>query len=253
IRRAFSRKHDTLLAYTKSSRYTFNADAVRVPYDPSTLKAFASSRKAGFGKTPDLARGKVPEDWWVLPVVARLHKERTGYPTQKPFALLERIILASSRPGDLVADFFCGSGTALAAAAKHGRRWLGCDRAAPACATTYRRMLLELPAEGVRWEAAGPPPPADLRPFVRVAVEGSMVRARLVGRRPFQWFEADWLYRETTFHSRSRTARPWRDAAPLDSLTLRAGRPGRRRVAFRAADAAGRIYLTDFVLRVPAR
>jgi len=110
IRTAFKRKHDTILVYTKSKQYTFNADAVRVQYNPATLKTFASSPKAGFGKVPNLERGKVPEDWWYFPVVARLHKERSGYPTQKPEALLERIILASSNEGDVVADFFCGSG-----------------------------------------------------------------------------------------------------------------------------------------------
>jgi len=105
IRNAFNRKHDTIFIYSKSDTYTFNCDDVREPYHPNTIKTFASSRKAGFGKIPDLKRGKVPEDWWYFPVVARLHNERTGYPTQKPEALLERIIKASSYEGDLVADF----------------------------------------------------------------------------------------------------------------------------------------------------
>jgi site-specific DNA-methyltransferase (adenine-specific) len=121
IRRAFKRKHDTILAYTRSRNYYFDADAVRVPYDKATLKTFASSRKAGFGKTPDLERGKVPEDWWYFPVVARLHSERVGYETQKPQALLERIIAASSKPGDVVGDFFAGAGTTGVAAARLGR------------------------------------------------------------------------------------------------------------------------------------
>jgi len=124
VRKTFNRKHDTILVYTKSDEYTFNVDAVRQPYDPSTVKTFASSPKAGFGKVPDLERGKVPEDWWYFPVVARLHNERTGYPTQKPEGLLERILLASSRPGDLVADFFCGSGTTALVAAKLGRQFI---------------------------------------------------------------------------------------------------------------------------------
>ncbi len=84
IKSAFNRKHDTILAYTKGKKYTFNADDVRQPYDPKTIKTFNSSPKAGFGKVPDLKRGKVPEDWWYYPVVARMHSERTGYPTQKP-------------------------------------------------------------------------------------------------------------------------------------------------------------------------
>src|SRR5512142_225972 len=140
IRTDFHRKHDTILAYVKGSTYTFHADAVREPYNPSTVQTFKSSPKAGFGKVPDLERGKVPEDWWYFPVVARLHNERTGYPTQKPEALLDRIILASSNPGDLVADFFCGSGTAPARAAALGRRFLAVDGAFRAVHTTRRRL-----------------------------------------------------------------------------------------------------------------
>jgi DNA modification methylase len=140
IRRAFNRKHDTILAYVKNNDYTFNADAVREPYNPSTVMTFKSSTKAGFGKVPDLERGKVPEDWWYFPVVARLHSQRTGYPTQKPESLLERIILASSNPGDLVADFFCGSGTSPAVAARLGRKFIASDRTFRALHTTHRRL-----------------------------------------------------------------------------------------------------------------
>jgi len=141
IRRAFNRKHDVILVYTKGDNYTFNADAVREPYHPNTVKTFASSSKAGFGKVPDLERGKVPEDWWYFPVVARLHNERTGYPTQKPEALVERILLASSNPGDLVADFFCGSGTFPLAAARHDRRFLAGDVSWRAIHTTRERVV----------------------------------------------------------------------------------------------------------------
>ncbi len=140
IRRAFNRKHDTILVYTKGDKYTFNAGAVREPYHPNTVKTFESSAKAGFGKIPDLERGKVPEDWWYFPVVARLHNERTGYPTQKPEALIQRILLASSNPGDLVADFFCGSGTFPLVAARHGRRFLASDGTWRAVHTTYSRL-----------------------------------------------------------------------------------------------------------------
>ena len=140
IRHAFNRKHDTILVYTKGEKYTFNADAVREPYHPNTIKTFGSSAKAGFGKIPNLERGKVPEDWWYFPVVARLHNERTGYPTQKPEALLERILLASSNPGDLVADFFCGSGTTPVLAVRHGRRFLACDTTWRAVHTAISRL-----------------------------------------------------------------------------------------------------------------
>lgn len=142
IRNAFNRKHDTIFIYSKTKDYTFNTDAVREPYNPNTVKTFASSRKAGFGKVPDLGRGKVPEDWWYFPVVARLHNERTGYPTQKPEALLERIIKASSNPGDLVADFFCGSGTTALVAARLGRKFIGVDASWRAIHTTRKRLIL---------------------------------------------------------------------------------------------------------------
>jgi DNA modification methylase len=250
IRSAFSRKHDTLLAYTRSTSYTFNADAVRVPYDPATVKAFASSTKAGFGKVPNLGRGKVPEDWWVLPVVARLHRERTGYPTQKPLALLERIVLASSRPGDLVADFFCGSGTTLVAAARHGRSWLGCDEAPLAIAGAYRRLMLECPEARFDWLSAGSAPTASLLPFLDVTFDGKRVTARLKGRKRFDWLEADWSYDGRSFESRGRTARPWRSSAPLPPLTYRATGRAPGPIALRAADATGTVYSAR--LAVPA-
>lgn len=141
IRSAFNRKHDTILVYTKSADYVFNVDDVRQPYNPSTVKTFASSSKAGFGKVPDLDRGKVPEDWWYFPVVARLHNERTGYPTQKPEALLERIILASSNPGDTVADFFCGSGTTPSVATRLERNFIASDITWWAVHTTRSRLV----------------------------------------------------------------------------------------------------------------
>ncbi len=128
IRSAFKRKHDTILVYARSADCFFDADAVRVPYDAATVKTFASSPKAGFGKMPDLERGKVPEDWWYFPVVARVHSERVGYETQKPEALLTRIVKASSRPGDLVGDFFAGSGTTGVVAARLGRNAVLADR-----------------------------------------------------------------------------------------------------------------------------
>jgi DNA modification methylase len=179
VRRAFNRKHDTILVYAKSDDYTFNADAVRVPYDDSTVQTFASSRKAGFGKVPDLARGKVPEDWWYFPVVARLHGERTGYPTQKPEALVERIIKASSNEGDLVADFFCGSGTLPTVAERLGRRWLACDASSRAVHTTTKR-LLDTPgcAPFEVWRAAAPRL-HDAYVEINCRLEGCTLRAEL--------------------------------------------------------------------------
>jgi DNA modification methylase len=150
IRTAFKRKHDTILVYTRGPDYFFDADAVRVPYDPSTVKTFASSPKAGFGKVPDLARGKVPEDWWYFPVVARVHSERVGYETQKPESLLERIVKASSQPGDRVGDFFAGSGTTGVVAARLRRDAVLAERNRVGMEKTLLRLSALRPTPQVR-------------------------------------------------------------------------------------------------------
>jgi len=137
----FTRKHDIILWYTKSDSWIFNADEVRTPYHETTPGKF-ESEGTGFKGTPaDLSKGKIPEDWWYLPIVARVRTEILDFATQKPEALLKRIILASSNPGDLVADFFCGSGTTLAVAEKLGRRWIGCDLTRYAIHITRKRLL----------------------------------------------------------------------------------------------------------------
>jgi site-specific DNA-methyltransferase (adenine-specific) len=111
------RKHDNILWYSKSDRWTFNADAVdRVPY---LAPGLVGPEKA--------AAGKLPTDVWWMTIVPTNGRERTGYPTQKPLKLLERIVAASSNEGDLVADFFAGSGTTGVAAGAMGRRFLLVD------------------------------------------------------------------------------------------------------------------------------
>lgn len=138
--RYFSRKHDTLFHYAKSDKWYFNPDAVRVPYAPTSgyaKKGIVS--KAGKQYTPH-PKGTPPDDVWHMPIINPLAAERLGYPTQKPEALLERLILACTRPGDLLADFFCGSGTTLAVAQRLGRAWLGADQSPLAVATTLERL-----------------------------------------------------------------------------------------------------------------
>ena len=261
IRTAFKRKHDTILVYTKSGRYRFNPDAVRVPYGASTWKAFASSPRAGFGKKPDLARGKVPEDWWYFPVVARLHKERTGYPTQKPLALLQRIVLASTRKGDLVADFFGGSGTTAAAAAQEGRRWILCDNSPLAVGTAYRRMLLGQPDLGVRlWAAKQPPRMPSLARKLRwqqsgrqleVSLRATTLRGRLSGAAAdVNLWEVDWES-EGVFRSRDLAVRPWRSESLTRRLHHRYARPGIYRVRVRAWDALGRVHMAERRVTIP--
>jgi len=158
ITSAFKRKHDTILVYTKTRSYYFNADAIRVPYNAATVKTFRSSRKAGFGKVPNLQRGKVPEDWWYFPVVARLHNERVGYETQKPQALLQRIVLASSAPGNHVLDLFGGSGTTGVVAALHGRNATLSDANPTAIEKTLLRLQRLVPHPHIHlWRFAQSP------------------------------------------------------------------------------------------------
>jgi len=124
------KKHDNILWYSKSSTWAFNRDAIdRIPYMAPGL--------VGADKA---ALGKLPTDVWWMTIVPTNSRERTGYPTQKPLKLLERIVLASSDRGDLVADFFAGSGTTGVAALKHGRHYLLVDKNPEAVAIAQRRL-----------------------------------------------------------------------------------------------------------------
>ena len=90
--------------------------------------------------------GKVPEDWWAdIDPLHGPYKERLGYPTQKPLALLERIIRASSNEGDIVLDPFCGCGTTLVAAEQLGRNWIGIDISKDAIDITEKRLRKTFP------------------------------------------------------------------------------------------------------------
>lgn len=148
----FIQKHDTILVYSKNDTPVFNWKDVAIPYSEETLAR--TGRGAGesglYGennaeekhKNRLKEEGKIPEDWWSD--IYRLQGnglEKVDYPTQKPEALLERIIKASSSKGDLVADFFCGSGTTLAVAEKCGRKWIGADLGKFSVHTSRKRMI----------------------------------------------------------------------------------------------------------------
>lgn len=129
--RRWPAKHDTILVYVKDpARYLFDSSAVdREPYMAPGL---VTPEKA--------ARGKLPTDVWWHTIVSTNGGERTGYPTQKPLGILRRIVQASTAPGDLVADFFAGSGTTGAAAVELGRRALLVDESPDAVAVMRRRL-----------------------------------------------------------------------------------------------------------------
>ncbi len=141
VRRHFPRKHDVILFYA-NERSPFNRDAVRKPYSAETIErrgrvegqqsiisaSVETQNKRSKKAVAELfGQGKVPEDWWVdIPILTN-QVERTGYPTQKPLALLERIIKASSNENDMVFDPFCGCATTLVAAGRLERQWIGID------------------------------------------------------------------------------------------------------------------------------
>jgi site-specific DNA-methyltransferase (adenine-specific) len=121
----WSSKHDVILFYTKSNKYTF------VPQkEKSYMKPWSGENPKQKYYKDEFGRYTIVnmKDWWIdIGMMATSFKGRLGYDTQKPIELLERIITASSKDGDLIADFFCGCGTTITAAQKLGRRWLGVD------------------------------------------------------------------------------------------------------------------------------
>lgn len=151
----FARKHDVILFYSKSTNYKFNEKEIRVEMDAGTksfggrLEEDEEGRKYRlvYGKGSKkyykyyLDEGKIPEDVWEIQSIQSQDTDRIGYPTQKPEALLERIIKASSNEGDVVADFFCGGGTTLAIAQKLKRRFIGCDSSRVAISVTLDRLV----------------------------------------------------------------------------------------------------------------
>ncbi len=173
--RNLPKAHDWIGRYSKSDNYLWNHP--RVPYAESLIKSLKKDAEgyyytrgkmgrdmaeweieAGSGlKTyVDLDRGKQADDIWEDVGSYSLGKEKQGYPTQKPEALLERIVKASSNEGDLVADFFCGSGTMAAVAEKLGRKWIVSDLGKFAVHTTRKRMIgvqRQLKAEGKDYRA----------------------------------------------------------------------------------------------------
>lgn len=172
-------KHDTIYFYANSENTNINMEDIAIPYDKDArLKGLRrkvhkddtgrewvwETRGQASGQEPYkryvdeiISQGKALNDVWSdLQFLRGNHPERAAYPTQKPEALLERIIKASSNEGDLVADFFCGSGTTAAVAEKLGRKWIATDLGKFAVHTTRKRLIgvqRQLKAEGRDYRA----------------------------------------------------------------------------------------------------
>ncbi len=139
-RNAFGKKHDILLFYARSSNASFFSDAVRVPHEPDSLELNyrhvdeegrryrKGTWKSGKEYRYYADEGRTCDDTWAdISALHQADKERTGYPTQKPLALLDRVIKASSVEGDIILDPFCGCATTCVAAENNGRHWIGID------------------------------------------------------------------------------------------------------------------------------
>lgn len=151
-RRGFGRKHDTILWYGRTPAWAFYPDQVRVERrggshmrvvrdaDGQPVQEKTDRRTGKVYRYP-VALGKVPEDWWAdIETLNHSDAERTGWPSQKPERLLERVIGAVTREGDLVADWFGGSGTTAAVARRLGRRYVIADASDEAIAIIRRRL-----------------------------------------------------------------------------------------------------------------
>ena len=181
----WNRKHDTIFFYSRSAEdFTFNANEVLQPHSASTVAKYRYEDEIGkyrlmgrgiVGSPIQSARDVAPEwekthpelvyrhylrsgtygvDYWVIDALNQVAKERLGYSTQKPEAILERIIKASSNKGELVLDLNGGSGTTAAVAEKLGRRWITTDLGKPAC-MIMRKRLIDLDAKPFLYQAIG--------------------------------------------------------------------------------------------------
>lgn len=130
----FGHRHDNILRYSKTDNFTFNENEVREPYSLTAPRGYEKE----FYYNP---LGKVTGDVWQINILGQNDKtERNGYPTQKPKKLIERIIKSSSNEGDLVADFFLGSGTTAVVCQELKRRFIGCDISEKAIRITTQRL-----------------------------------------------------------------------------------------------------------------
>jgi site-specific DNA-methyltransferase (adenine-specific) len=157
-RRRWPAKHDTILVYVRDPD-AYHFDSTEVDREPYMAPGLVTAEKA--------ALGKLPTDVWWHTIVPTSGTEKTGYPTQKPEGIVRRMVQASTRPGDWCLDFFAGSGTLGAVAAKLGRRYVLIDSNPEAIAVMRRRLPSAAVADG---DAAGVEPPAALGAGTRAPV-----------------------------------------------------------------------------------
>ena len=145
-RSSFKRDHQVILSYSKTDDFTYNYGDILDPYAVGTIKRFDKKDEQGRykivkGKKFYMQEGNYPSDVWEIKQPQINAVENIGYPTQKPEALLERIIKASSNESDVVADFFCGGGTTQVVAQRLKRQFIGCDSSRVAISVSLNRLI----------------------------------------------------------------------------------------------------------------
>jgi site-specific DNA-methyltransferase (adenine-specific) len=144
-RDSFTPATELLLVLRKNEAVKFHKDAVREPYDAATIATYMKDPryKDREARAKYLEAGKFATNLWRIPSLKGNSKEKCGHPSQKPLALLDRVIRSATDPGDLVVDPFLGSGTTALAAERTGRRWLGIESDPKYCALSTRRLEAE--------------------------------------------------------------------------------------------------------------
>lgn len=247
-RGVYRRKHDNLLWYTRSDRWKFHPQYR--PYSAGTRERGLTAVKGpGYALREE---GATLETWWTDPAVQKIlsptARENRKYPTQKPEALLERLIQGHTDPGDLVADFFCGSGTTGAVAERQERRWIMADSGSQALRVCRRRMV-ELQAERAAaslpfrafdfLRLEGDSPPSGGKLWVQLTQQGGSARISLREFQPHlpadappplcelaegaglefvDGWSVDWNYQPPIFHHRWMMGRsPGSASSPTSS------------------------------------
>ena len=141
-RDSFTPQYEMILVLRRDENVYFAKEAVREPYDEATIQAYMRDKryKDLAARETQLREGKYATNIWRIPSLKGTSKEKAGHPSQKPLALVERLIAASTRPNDWVLDPFLGSGSTAVAAEALGRRWVGIERNADYAALARRRL-----------------------------------------------------------------------------------------------------------------
>lgn len=271
-KRHFHRKHDLILWYAKSDEYIFNPQYR--PYTSATLERGLTKVKGN--KYQLHSQGALMQDWWtdINKILSPTAAENLKFPTQKPEALLRRIISSASGPGSLVADFYAGSGTTAAICQQLERRWLGCDNSPIAIQITINRLIKQSQGS-FAVEQVGPVPVQAatgalrikaplVQPYdhdyalILIGIQDYKPDARHLEALQENWhysslidfWEVDLDYDGKTFHSQVQVLRDKKhyDSSLRDSIKLKVPLQDSYRIAIKAYDIFGDSQIQSLVV-----